>query len=124
MNNSCLGFHLFISLTAKLVYLMPLEATAATGRVPREALGAVRDRLVTWAYLLGWRVVCRVPRPWAEWVFRQIADWLWRRQGPAVRQLEANLSRVARAAPPDTPGADLRQLSRQGMRSYLRYWLE
>jgi phosphatidylinositol dimannoside acyltransferase len=94
------------------------------GEFAGQKLAAVRDRLVTWAYLLGWRFVCRLPRPWAEWIFRQIADWLWQRQGPAVQQLEANLARVARAAPPDAPLAELRQLSRQGMRSYLRYWLE
>lgn len=87
-------------------------------------LAPVRERLVVRAYLLGWRVVCRVPERWARWVFRQIADWAWRRQGPTVQQLEANLARVTRAAHPDTPVTDLRELSRQGMRSYLRYWLE
>jgi lauroyl/myristoyl acyltransferase len=87
-------------------------------------LASVRERLVVWGYLLGWRVVCRVPERWAQWVFRQIADRAWRRQGPAVRQLEANLARVTRAAHPDAPATGLRELSRQGMRSYLRYWLE
>ena len=54
-------------------------------------------------------------------MFRQIADQLWRRQGPGVRQLEANLARVIG---PDASVMDLRRLSRDGMRSYLRYWLE
>src|SRR5258708_35544297 len=53
-------------------------------------------------------------------MFRQIADQLWRRQGPGVRQLEANLARVIG---PDPSVSDLRRLSREGMRSYLRYWL-
>ena len=44
--------------------------------------------------------------------------------GGRERQLEANLARVVRAAHPDAPVTDLRRLSRQGMRSYLRYWLE
>ena len=81
----------------------------------------VRERVSGWLYLLGWTVVCRVPRRWAQWMFRQIADQLWRRQGPGVRQLEANLARVIG---PDAPVMDLRRLSRDGMRSYLRYWLE
>jgi len=85
---------------------------------------SVRERAGAWAYLLGWKLVCRVPRRWAEWVFRQVADWAWRRQGPAVRQLEANLARVVRQARPGATAADLRELSRRGMRSYLRYWLE
>jgi KDO2-lipid IV(A) lauroyltransferase len=87
----------------------------------------VRERAVVWAYVLGWKATCRVPRRWAEWVFREIADWLWWRQGPAVRQLETNLARVipaARQARPGGAAVDLRRLSRQGMRSYLRYWLE
>jgi KDO2-lipid IV(A) lauroyltransferase len=50
-----------------------------------------------------------------------IADVLWRRQGPAVQQLEANLSRVLG---PAGSGAQLRRLSHDAMRSYLRYWLE
>ena len=105
-------------------HLRPGGGSNRLGRFPGGALAAVRDRLVAQAYLLGWRVVCRVPQRWAEWVFRQIADWLWRRQGTAVRQLEANLARVTRQAGPDSSVMDLRELSRRGMRSYLRYWLE
>ncbi|MCP2308850.1 KDO2-lipid IV(A) lauroyltransferase [Kitasatospora paracochleata] len=37
-----------------------------------------------------------------------------------MRQLEANLARVH----PDADAARLRELSRAGMRSYLRYWME
>ena len=88
----------------------------------------MRERVVAWAYVLGWKLVCRVPRRWAEWAFRLVADWVWWRQGPSVRQLEANLGRVvawsAREASPGTAVMDLRQLSRRGVRSYLRYWLE
>jgi phosphatidylinositol dimannoside acyltransferase len=82
---------------------------------------AVRERVSGWLYLLGWTVVCRMPRRWAQWMFRQIADQLWRRRGPGVMQLEANLARVIG---PDASVMDLRRLSRDGMRSYLRYWLE
>ena len=84
-------------------------------------VSTVRERVSGWLYVLGWTVVCRMPRRWAEWMFRQIADQLWRRQGPGVRQLEANLARVIG---PDASVMDLRRLSRDGMRSYLRYWLE
>ncbi|HEX9030966.1 MAG TPA: phosphatidylinositol mannoside acyltransferase [Streptosporangiaceae bacterium] len=88
----------------------------------------VRERLVAWAYLLGWKVVCRVPEAWSRWAFMRTADWLWRKDGAAVRQLEANLARVARsrdgAGQRDGQGEDLRDLSRRAMRSYLRYWLE
>jgi KDO2-lipid IV(A) lauroyltransferase len=85
-----------------------------------DEVSTVRERVNAWLYLLGWTVVCLVPRRWAERMFRQIADQLWRRQGPGVRQLEANLAVIG----PDASVMDLRRLSRDGMRSYLRYWLE
>src|SRR5438477_9051048 len=47
----------------------------------------MRERAAAWAYLLGWKLVCRVPRRWAEWAFRLFADWVWWRHGPRVRQL-------------------------------------
>jgi Bacterial lipid A biosynthesis acyltransferase/CorA-like Mg2+ transporter protein len=81
---------------------------------------ALTQRAASAAYRLGWLVVRRVPEPWARWVFRQIADILWRRQGKSVQQLEANLRRVV----PGATGKQLRELSRAGMRSYLRYFME
>jgi KDO2-lipid IV(A) lauroyltransferase len=50
---------------------------------------------------------------------QRIADRVWERRGPGVRQLEANLSRVEPLS-----DAALRELSRRAMRSYLRYWTE
>jgi phosphatidylinositol dimannoside acyltransferase len=72
-------------------------------------------------YLLGWAVVCRLPETWARGLFAAIADALWWAHGRGVRQLEANLARVLG---PDAPPDRTRQVSRLGMRSYLRYWLE
>jgi KDO2-lipid IV(A) lauroyltransferase len=53
-------------------------------------------------------------------LFALIADVLWWRRIAAVVRLEANL----RPTRPESTYADLRALSRQGMRSYLRYWCE
>ncbi|MGW2377633.1 phosphatidylinositol mannoside acyltransferase [Kitasatospora sp. NPDC001683] len=78
------------------------------------------DRLVYWAYALGWGVLKHLPEPVARWLFDRLADYAWRRRGPRVRQLEANLRRVR----PGLHEAALRRLSRAGMRSYLRYWME
>jgi phosphatidylinositol dimannoside acyltransferase len=93
-----------------------------------QVVTSVGERVAAWAYVLGWKVVCRMPQRWAEWAFRLVADWVWWRRGRSVRQLEANLRRVVawqadRASPPGFV-MDLRQLSRRGMRSYFRYWLE
>jgi phosphatidylinositol dimannoside acyltransferase len=81
---------------------------------------ALTDRVLAVTYRVGWLAVRRIPEPAARWAFTRIADYVWRRRGKAVRQLEANLWRVV----PGSSDAELRQLSRAAMRSYLRYWLE
>jgi phosphatidylinositol dimannoside acyltransferase len=81
----------------------------------------LRDRLIDAGYGLGWSLVCRLPESWARGCFRFAADIAWRRQGPRVQVLEGNLRRVIGA---DASGGELRALSREGMRSYARYWLE
>jgi len=81
---------------------------------------ALGERASTAVYKAGWLAVRLIPEPLARWIFNQIADYLWRRHGKSVRQLEANLRRVR----PDASDTELRQLSRAGMRSYLRYWVE
>ncbi|MFD9127879.1 phosphatidylinositol mannoside acyltransferase [Kitasatospora sp. NPDC059571] len=80
----------------------------------------MRDRLVDWLYALGWAAVKRLPEPLARALFSAIADRVWRGRGKGVAQLEANLRRVH----PEADEARLRELSRAGMRSYLRYWME
>ncbi|WP_049570021.1 phosphatidylinositol mannoside acyltransferase [Streptomyces sp. SBT349] len=80
----------------------------------------MRERLADAVYAAGWSTVKRLPEPAARALGRRIADAAWRRRGPGVRRLEANLSRVV----PDAEPERLRALSRAGMRSYLRYWME
>jgi lauroyl/myristoyl acyltransferase len=84
-------------------------------------LSPLNERLAARFYLLGWAAVCRMPRSLAQRLFTAIADVVWWREGASVQQLEANLRRVIG---PAASAADLRRLSRDGMRSYLRYWLE
>jgi phosphatidylinositol dimannoside acyltransferase len=81
----------------------------------------VRDEIADAAYALGWAAVRHVPEPVAREMFTHIADRAWRRHGRGVRQLEKNLRRVVGDGYTDR---ELRELSRRGMRSYLRYWLE
>jgi lauroyl/myristoyl acyltransferase len=77
----------------------------------------VNARLVDLQYAAAWRVVRLLPERVARTAFRLGADLAVRRDGPGVRQLRANLSRVA-------PGPGLEGLVRDGMRSYARYWCE
>lgn len=81
----------------------------------------LKERAEAVGYQLGWNLLCKVPESWADEAFRFFADLAWRREGPSVRTLEANLVRVLG---PQVDGKKLRALSREAMRSYARYWLE
>ncbi|MFI5099469.1 MAG: phosphatidylinositol mannoside acyltransferase [Actinomycetes bacterium] len=72
------------------------------------------------AFAAGWSAVRRMPAPMAGATFRGLADQAWLRHGKSVQQLEKNLRRVV----PDASTRELRELSRESMRSYLRYWCE
>ena len=72
-------------------------------------------------FAAGWALVRRMPEPVAYSSFERIADASWARRGPQVRRLESNLARVLG---PGATQAELRALSRQGMRNYLRYWCD
>ncbi|MFF7214164.1 phosphatidylinositol mannoside acyltransferase [Streptomyces sp. NPDC008238] len=80
----------------------------------------MKDRLTDTLYGLGWGAVKRLPEPAAARLGRSVADLAWNRRGKGVQRLESNLARVV----PDADGTRLRELSKAGMRSYLRYWME
>ncbi|MFI8231567.1 phosphatidylinositol mannoside acyltransferase [Streptomyces sp. NPDC085900] len=81
---------------------------------------SVRDQLTDGLYGLGWSTVKKLPEPAAVRLGRSIADLAWKRRGKGVQRLEANYARVL----PDASPERLAELSRAGMRSYLRYWME
>jgi len=83
-------------------------------------VSTARDQLTDSLYGLGWAGVRRLPEPAAAALGRRIADAAWKRRGRGVRQLEANLARVV----PEASSERLSELSRAGLRSYLRYWME
>ena len=78
------------------------------------------ERVALLGYTGGWSAVRHLPDRAAYATFRTIADQVWRRRGPSVRRLEANLSRAFGTTDEDT----IREASRAGMRSYLRYWCD
>ncbi|MBN3932712.1 phosphatidylinositol mannoside acyltransferase [Streptomyces verrucosisporus] len=80
----------------------------------------MRERMTDALYGLGWGAVKRLPEPAAAVLGRAVADAAWRRRGQGVLRLEANYARVVPGAGPER----LAELSRAGMRSYLRYWME
>ncbi len=106
--------------------------TGSSGRAGSAGFGRrLSERLTGYAYQLGWKLICRLPESWARWAFSEVADIAWRRQGPKVQVLEANLRRVlsySQGRPvvggPEVDGKELRALSRAALHSYARYWLE
>ncbi|WP_406212667.1 phosphatidylinositol mannoside acyltransferase [Streptomyces decoyicus] len=78
------------------------------------------DKLADALYALGWSTVKKLPEGVAVRLGRRIADMAWKRRGKGVLRLEANLARVV----PDAAPQRLAELSRAGMRSYMRYWME
>ncbi|MER5849941.1 phosphatidylinositol mannoside acyltransferase [Streptomyces sp. NPDC002012] len=87
---------------------------------PGDTRPGLRDRLTDGLYGLGWTAVKKLPEPVARALFRTIADQVWKRRGKGVLRLESNLARVVPGASP----ARLAALSKAGMRSYMRYWME
>ncbi|MGW8375812.1 phosphatidylinositol mannoside acyltransferase [Streptomyces sp. ODS28] len=83
-------------------------------------MSTAQDRLTDALYGAGWAGVKKLPEPAAQQLGRTVADTAWRRRGTGVRRLETNLRRVVPHATP----AQLSELSRAGMRSYMRYWME
>lgn len=80
----------------------------------------IADGATYLAYAGGWQAVRRMPEAAAYGLFGRLADLQWRRRTKSVRRLEANLAR----AMPGSSAEDLREASRAGMRSYLRYWCD
>ncbi|WP_405610587.1 phosphatidylinositol mannoside acyltransferase [Streptomyces sp. NBC_00076] len=81
---------------------------------------SAQERVTDALYGLGWGVVKKLPEPVAVRLGQSIADLAWKRRGKGVQRLESNYARVV----PDASPERLAELSRAGMRSYLRYWME
>jgi len=71
-------------------------------------------------YRLGWWLARRLPERVVRAAFDRLADIAIRRDGKGVRRLRSNLARVV----PDANPTDLAELTRAGMRSYMRYFCE
>ncbi|MBR8742537.1 phosphatidylinositol mannoside acyltransferase [Nocardiopsis sp. MG754419] len=79
------------------------------------------ERTADLAYAAGWTMVRRSPENAGRAVFRRIADRSWRTHDAGTRGLERNLRRLVG---PHATYAQLRALSKAGMRSYMRYYYE
>jgi lauroyl/myristoyl acyltransferase len=78
-----------------------------------------RDAVSAYAYLIGWRVVRFLPEKFAYKLFYAIGDYVYRRNGKSIKRLKGNLQRVTKF-----DGVELDNLTKDAMRSYMRYWCD
>ncbi|PFG19601.1 phosphatidylinositol mannoside acyltransferase [Serinibacter salmoneus] len=71
-------------------------------------------------YAWAWRIAPRLPEWPAQAAGAVAADVTWLLHTDGVKQLERNLARIR----PGLSARELRRLSRAGMRSYMRYFVE
>jgi phosphatidylinositol dimannoside acyltransferase len=80
----------------------------------------MKDFFIARAYFLGWSIIRRVPEETANNLFIWLGKRMFRKNGKSVRRLRSNLSRVH----PMMSADDLNELTRNGVLSYMRYWVE
>ena len=80
----------------------------------------MKDQIVARAYFFGWAIVRALPEKAAYQLFSLIADIAFYRNGKGIKRLSSNLGRVQ----PNLSPPELKTLTRQAVRSYLRYWCD
>ena len=80
----------------------------------------IRDRATEEAFRLAWFASRHLPESSVRSAFMIAADQAYRRNGIGVQRLRMNLGRVR----PDYSATQLEKLTREGMHSYMRYWME
>jgi lauroyl/myristoyl acyltransferase len=81
---------------------------------------SLSDTVTELGFGVGWAAVKRMPEPLVDRAFQALADRTYRKDGPGVRQLRANLARVI----PEARSETLEATTHEGVRRYLRYWSE
>lgn len=79
------------------------------------------ERVLDFGFWCGWNLLWALPEKISRRLFDALAVISWNQQIKGVRQLELNLSRVLGTTPDDPR---VRVLSRDAMRSYMRYYCE
>lgn len=84
-------------------------------------MSGTTDKLIAAGYNAGWSAAGIVPEGLAYRIASAAADRAMARRGPAVVQYARNLRRVLGA---DATAGRLHEATKQGLRSYARFWLE
>jgi len=71
-------------------------------------------------YLFAWKVIALLPEKSAYQLANFVSDRIYKKNGKGIRRLRSNYARVM----PEYAAAKLEELTKLGMRSYLRYWFD
>ena len=83
-------------------------------------IARLKETLTYWGYNTAWTVIRLLPEEFTYHLAYRSADRLTRKSGTGVTRLHNNYARVR----PELSKAELDELVRLGMRSYLRYWVD
>lgn len=71
-------------------------------------------------YLFAWKVIALLPEKSAYQLANFVSDRIYKKNGKGIRRLRSNYARVM----PEYSTQKLEELTKLGMRSYLRYWFD
>jgi len=71
-------------------------------------------------YLFAWKVIGILPEKTAYQLANFVSDQILRKNGKGIQRLRSNYKRVV----PSISNSALEALTKEGMRSYLRYWFD
>jgi KDO2-lipid IV(A) lauroyltransferase len=71
-------------------------------------------------YLFAWKIIGVLPEKNAYKLANLVSDQIFKKNGKGVKRLRSNYKRVK----PNISERELEQLTKDGMRSYLRYWFD
>ena len=71
-------------------------------------------------YLFAWKVIGVLPEKSAYKLANLVSDRIFKKNGKGVKRLRSNYKRVM----PNISERELEELTKDGMRSYLRYWFD
>ena len=75
---------------------------------------------IYWGYSLAWQILRLLPEKFAYSLGNKFADYLYKSNGKQIQRLRSNYGRIK----PELGATELDELTKMGMRSYLRYWCD
>ena len=76
--------------------------------------------IIYWGYSLAWQILRLLPEKVAYGLGDRFADFLYKKNGKQIQRLRSNYGRIK----PELNLSELEELTKMGMRSYLRYWCD